>query len=162
MHTHNETFLIADINTLWSKFNYMCITTCLLTLYRPVFNKFLHYGLTKLYNDGVMFVELRHGFHALYKLNGIKHAIVFTIKRMVNVTAEFQKKYPDFIGIKIIECGLRHENNTIIAKALNVSHSLQTNYPFQFAGFDLVQQEDLGRPLFYFARQLLKTKRNGI
>lgn len=158
MYTLDENFLNADINTLWNKFNLVHKSTKTLLLYRPVFEKFIYDALTKFYNDGVFFMELRSGIKTLYELNGTKYDLLFTIKCMKQVVKRFKQNHPDFIGIKLITTFRRNRNIDDINQALNQTYYIKKHFPYEFAGFDLVAQEDLGKPLINYARKLLKAK----
>lgn len=160
MYTLDENFLNADINTFWDKFDLVHKTTHSLLLYRPVFEKFLYDSFTKFYNDGVLFMELRSGIKILYELNGTKHDGLYTIKCMQQVVKRFKKKHPDFIGIKLITTAHRNRNVHYVDQALKLTHSIQKHYPDIFAGFDLVAQEDLGKPLIDYVPQLLRAKKD--
>lgn len=156
MNTLDQNFLNADIDTLWRKFSLIHKSTKSLILYRPVLEKFLYDGFAKFYNDGVLFIELRSGVKALYELNGTKHEVLYTIKCMRDVAKRFEKKHPDFIGIKLIVTVKRSGNIDDIEQALNLSRSIKKYYPDIFAGFDLVGEENLGKPLLEYIPQLLK------
>lgn len=159
MYTLDEKFLNADINTHWHKFNLIHKSIKSLILYRPMLEKFLYDGFKKFYDDGALFIELRSGIKALYELNGTKHEVLYTIKCMKQVAKRFKKKYPDFIGIKLILTVRRSASLCDIDQALNLSRSIQKLYPTIFAGFDLVAQEDYGRPLLDYAPQLFKANK---
>lgn len=156
MYTLDENFLNADVNSLWNTFHHVHKSTKSLLLYRPIFEKFLYDGFTKFFNDGVLFLELRYGVTALYELNGIKHDVLYTIKCMKRVVQRFKKGHPDFIGIKLIPTIRRNANVDDVDYALNLSLSIKKHYPDIFAGFDLVDQEDLGKPLIDYVPRLLK------
>lgn len=69
---------------------------------------------------------------------------------------EFMQENPDFIGSKFIYAPLRNVEKHRIDEYLETVKELHLKFPNFIAGFDLVGQEDLGRPLIDFAPELLK------
>lgn len=75
------------------------------------------------------------------------------------VTAQFEADHSeDFCGTSVIIAQSRKVSSTIVDTHLKLAAELQEQYPDFFVGFDLVGQEDLGRPLVEFAPQLLQAK----
>lgn len=64
------------------------------------------------------------------------------------------KEHPDFIGAKIIYAPRRAVDNERVDYYLKTMVQLKQLYPDFVAGFDLVGQEDKGKPLTEFANKL--------
>lgn len=74
------------------------------------------------------------------------------IRKVVN---DFVKNNPSFIGAKIIFSRSRQTDSLSVEEYLNQAISLKSQFPNFMCGFDLVGQEDLGKPLQDFIPELL-------
>ena len=63
------------------------------------------------------------------------------------------------IHIKYFSAQSRKVSSAVVDTHLKLASELQEHYPDFVVGFDLVGQEDLGRPLVEFAPQLLEAKK---
>lgn len=147
-----------DIDTVWVRFNKVYYAIKSLILYRPVREKFFYESLKRFYNDNVMYIEIRSGLHSLYELDGSQHESMYMVKLYEYITKKFKKDYPDFIGIKLIVTKHRGGNIEQIRQALDIARQIKRELPEMFAGFDLVGQEDKGKPLLQFLPALLEAK----
>lgn len=68
----------------------------------------------------------------------------------------FKKKNPRFIGAKVIMSRSRQSDPLVVEKFLDEMLDLQNKFPDLICGFDLVGQEDEGRPLKDFLLLFLK------
>ncbi|XP_015127297.1 adenosine deaminase 2 [Diachasma alloeum] len=143
-----------DIDAAWAKFMdiFMFITPML--TYRPVWQDHYYQGLKELYEDNVLYLELRSTLPALYELDGREYKPLEVVGIYKNVTARFKEDYPDFIGAKIIYAPLRMMSETEIGNFINEAVEMKRTYPHFFAGFDLVGQEDKGKTLKSYADKL--------
>merc|ERR1711860_163903 len=62
----------------------------------------------------------------------------------------------DFCGAKLIYAPIRSVSNQRLAEYFDLAAQLKSEYPDFMMGFDLVGQEDMGRPLIDFADQLIE------
>ncbi|XP_026313545.1 adenosine deaminase 2-like [Hyposmocoma kahamanoa] len=147
-----------DIDIIWERFEKACYVIKSLILYRPVREKFLYDSLKRFYNDNVMYIELRSGLHSLYELDGTQHERMYMVKLYQNITKKFKQDYPDFIGIKLIVTKHRGSDIEQIRQTLDFARQIKREVPEMFAGFDLVGQEDKGKPLVDFLPALLEAK----
>ncbi|XP_050679733.1 adenosine deaminase 2-like [Leptidea sinapis] len=157
MVTNDERFYDKDINYTWKKFNKVCKTIQSLISYRPVREKFFLEALNEFYSDNIMYIEIRSGLSRLYELDGRVHNQTYWPYLMQRVANQFKKEHPDFIGIKLIltRSRLRSVNET-----LEAAREIKEYLPDIFAGFDLVGQEDIGKPLSDYVPTLLEAKKN--
>ncbi|CAH0595109.1 unnamed protein product [Chrysodeixis includens] len=153
-----EDYDFVDINTVWERFNKVYYAIKSLISYRPVREKYWYETLKQFYNDNVMYIEIRTGLHSLYELDGTKHNKRYLAELYKNGTDKFIEEHPDFIGVKLILTRHRAQSIDHIVDAINTTRELKAEMPDLIAGFDLVGQEDLGRPLSDFIPILSEAK----
>ncbi|KAG6456358.1 hypothetical protein O3G_MSEX009680 [Manduca sexta] len=158
MYTENVKDFDSDINNVWKRFNQVYTVVKSLIGYRPVREKFFYAALKNFYNDNVMYVEIRSGLHQLHELNGTLHDKMYLAQLYRDVASKFKEDYPDFQGVKLIMTRHRTVDLNQLREALDVARQLKRDMPKMFAGFDLVGQEDLGKPLIDFLPELTKAK----
>lgn len=143
------------ITDTWSAFmNYFKTLMPLLT-YRPVWEQYFYDALKKLREDNLMYVEVRSLLPNLYELDGSTYDQTVTAKAYWKVVNRFNKDYQDFEGAKVIFAPSRYVDTAELATYLETAKRLKNKVPEIFAGFDLVGQEDMGRPLIDFVPKLL-------
>lgn len=153
-----EDYNFVDINTVWERFNKVCYVIKSLISYRPVREKYWYETLKQFYDDNILYIEIRTGLHSLYELDGTKHDEKYSVDLFKNITNKFIEEHPDFIGVKLILTKLRTKSIDQVLGALNLTRKLKAEMPDMIAGFDLVGQEDLGRPLTDFLPILSEVK----
>lgn len=158
LYTEEEKIMNADINLTWTRFREVSRAIKALIAYRPLREKFIYRALKNFYNDNVMYIEIRTGLHNLYELDGKVHSKMHLAVLYQRVVANFRKIYPDFIGVKLILTEKRDVKTKKIQEALAFARKLKEEWPNFFAGFDLVGQEDLGKPLKKIMPVLLEAK----
>lgn len=73
MITANPNIKYPDVNAAWTKFiNIFMFITPMLT-YRPVYEDYFYQGLKELYEDNILYLELRSTLPQLYELNGTQY-----------------------------------------------------------------------------------------
>ncbi|XP_053599983.1 adenosine deaminase 2-like [Plodia interpunctella] len=158
LYTKEEELLNLNINQIWDNFNYVHKSIKSLITYRPVREKYVYMTMERFYEDNIMYVEIRTGLHSLYELNGTEHHGMYLAELYKRVSDEFIKEYPDFLGLKIILARGRMSDIDRIQEGLIFAEKLKNDIPEIFVGFDLVGQEDLGRPLSDFKQILFEAK----
>lgn len=76
------------------------------------------------------------------------------------ISDEFAQANPTFIGSKFIYAPVKFVTDEGFDEYLVTVQELVTQFPDYVAGFDLVGQEDTGRPLKEFAQKLLELPEN--
>ncbi|XP_045490443.1 adenosine deaminase 2-like [Pieris rapae] len=147
LFTNDEHITNADINYTWDKFNKICRTLKYLLSYRPVREKHFYAGLKEFYDDNIRYIEIRSGLTRLYELNGTEHDATYLAHLFNRVAKKFKEDHPDFYGIKLIVTRWRGINMEQMQEVIHVARQVKTELPDLFAGFDLVGQEDKGKPL---------------
>ncbi|KAM7358560.1 adenosine deaminase AGSA-like [Cochliomyia hominivorax] len=153
-----EKFL--DNNEAWQEFSRIFALLNGLLFYAPVWADYYYNALEEFKADGVQYLEFRSTLPTLYDLENTKYTEVDTV-RIYNETLErFMKNYPDFIGSKLIYAPLRNADNDSFDHYVKVLLEIKQKYPDFVAGFDLVGQEEVGRPLKDFITELLSLPDN--
>lgn len=88
-------------------------------------------------------------------MNGTIYNQIQIAELYIEVLAKFKNEHPNFIGSKFIFAPSRSANDKLFETYVTVLKALWEKYPEFIAGFDLVGQEDRGRPLKEFAHRLL-------
>lgn len=158
LYSTNESDWKNDINSNWKRFNKVCHTIKGFIAYRPVRERFFYEALKEFYNDKVMYIEVRSSLPNLYELDGTVHDLTHMPRIYNKVAKKFKKEHPDFIGIKLIITMHRAKNVTKMFEIIKVARQVNKEFPDLFAGFDLVGQEDLGKPLMDFLPALAEVE----
>nr|CAD7197876.1 unnamed protein product [Timema douglasi] len=157
-----------NINVAWQKFSGLFSVVNGMVTYRPLFEEYYYQTLQEFLNDGVAYIELRgvlpntkagHCFvvgFQVYDLDGTIHSGVEVMRIYEEVTRRFQNDHPGFIGAKFIYAPSRRADNETMDRYLNMTLTLKNTFGSFLAGFDLVGQEDRGRPLKDLAEKLLQ------
>ncbi|XP_047999194.1 adenosine deaminase 2-like [Leguminivora glycinivorella] len=148
----------TNVNEAWKEFNKVYHTIKSLINYRPVREKMFYQALKDFYNDNVMYIEIRSGLSSLYELDGTQHDKIYLAVLYKEITEKFMKDNPGFMGVKIIVTRARSASVEQVRESLNLARQLKKAMPCMFAGFDLVGQEDMGKPLNNFLPDLLGAK----
>ncbi|XP_032076995.1 adenosine deaminase 2 [Thamnophis elegans] len=140
--------------SIWEKFESIFKISSGLINYAPVFKSYLYQGLLELYNDNVQYVEIRVTLPEIYEASGKVHGKAWSVKVFEKVATQFKKKYPDFLGLKLIYTTTRKRTVLQIKSAILTAMKLRTKFPNTVAGFDLVGWEDGGKSLFELQKVL--------
>ncbi|CAL1547030.1 unnamed protein product [Lymnaea stagnalis] len=143
----------------WIRFQKFFMQVYYLIYYVPVFRDYYRRTLEEFSADNVQYLELRAQLWGLYDLEGKVYDSEFGLNLLLNVTEEFKKVNPNFIGAKVIMCGIRNSNVSVIAENVKNAVALKQLYPDFLAGYDLVSDEVWYNPLIYYLDALLYPSR---
>lgn len=87
---------------VWTKFQNMFTTVSDMIRYLPIFREYHKRLLEELYEDGVMYIELRMSFQKMYDLSGNIYSPLAMAKHLKQIVEEFKKKNSGFLGVKTI------------------------------------------------------------
>ncbi|XP_073668532.1 adenosine deaminase 2-A isoform X2 [Paramisgurnus dabryanus] len=141
-------------DAVWERFEKIFVALSGLVTYAPVFKDYIYQGLKELYEDNIMYLELRVGQSRAYELDGTTHDKAWSLEVYRNLTEQFRAAHPDFIGSRIIYSIHRSLSVSKVKQAVQEAIKMQRQYPDVLAGFDLVGREDTGRSIWYFREAL--------
>ncbi|KAI9458273.1 hypothetical protein F5148DRAFT_330562 [Russula earlei] len=160
--THN------NVPKIWQKFKDTFSATAGLFLYRPIFRQYIRRFLLELIEDGISYAEARIDFLPKYMFDvdgneNVPHREwVWDFGQAVNeirTTLEEQGRGEEFMGAKIIYTTIRILPPEEIEWYLEDCIALKQEFPDLIAGFDIVGDENAGRPLTDYIKPLLAFKR---
>ncbi|KAJ5544617.1 hypothetical protein N7535_006989 [Penicillium sp. DV-2018c] len=153
------------VDAIWSIFTRSFPIVDSILMYEPIFRACFRRLLGQLAADGIRYVEFRIAFVFQFRREGNDKPDedYFGWCRVVKeVLAEFKEteEGQNFYDARIIWTTLRRFSNDGIVKSMKECIQTKQEFPDLISGFDLVGQEDLGRPLvdlvpllFWFRKQ---------
>lgn len=93
--------------------------------------------------------------------NGKKYSSEAVAQLLIDLVEDFRRDHPLFLGIKLILAIARNSDSSTVESKMNRFMELQKKYPNFMVGFDLVGQEDVGKPLSSFVEKLKQISQNG-
>lgn len=155
LFTEDPRSAYRDINDMWAKFMSLFILLEPIATYAPVWRDYFKQALTEALQDNVQYLEFRGLLPQLYDLDRSNYTKSENVQIYVDTLEEFKRANPDFIGSKFVYAPLRLVPDTTMDEYISNVQDLHESYPDFIAGFDLVGQEDMGRPLLDFTEKLL-------
>ncbi|XP_054734909.1 adenosine deaminase 2-like [Anastrepha obliqua] len=138
-------------NKVWRRFEDIFDTLSDTIGYEPVFRAFHWQLMEEMYEDNLMYAELRMKFKPLYGDNGTTVATAYeAADLLIELVEEFKRTHPGFLGLKIIYVAHRGSDEIKIFKAFQTFKDFHERYPDFVIGFDLIGQEDQGKALQAF------------
>ncbi|KAG9234867.1 adenosine deaminase family protein-like protein [Amylocarpus encephaloides] len=153
------------VDAVWRKFSSCFGILNTIIFYEPIFRLFLRRMMKLLLEDGVKWVDLRLAFTFRYYKEGIEtpEDTYHEMFRVFGEEIENFKKSDEgkgFWGARMIWTGLRILDTRKMVEDMDACIAIKMAYPHLICGFDLVGQEDAGRPLkdvlpelFWFKKQ---------
>ena len=140
------------LDNIWQKFTSCFIPMNSMQLYEPIFRASLQRLFGQLREDGLRWVEFRWGFDMPFHMEGCEttsensHDILRVFDEEIeNFKASEVGK--DFWGCRYIWTSLRRWGKKQIVEHMKECIAMKVAFPHLIAGYDLVGQEDAGRPL---------------
>ncbi|KAH8380432.1 hypothetical protein KR009_010677 [Drosophila setifemur] len=143
-------------NQAWAHFMGIFILLDGLLCHAPIWGDYFYNALKEFSEDGVQYLELRSLLPPLYCIGGEMLEPRDTVALYKSELERFKSNHPDFIGSKLIYAPLRGVEPTVVEDYVKTAVELNKEFPDFMVGFDLVGQEELGRPLIDFIEPLLK------
>ncbi|XP_020817751.1 adenosine deaminase CECR1 [Drosophila serrata] len=136
------------ITHVWDRFQDMFDVIGDALAYLPAFRAYHWQMLEELYNDNVMYAEIRTSCKKLYDASGRTFPRERTIRELYALNEKFTKLHPDFLGMKIIFAVYRGYEVDQLKETIEEFKQIHEIFPQFVVGFDLVGQEDKGKPLY--------------
>lgn len=153
------------VDAVWRKFSSVFTILNNIIFYEPIFRKFMRRMMQQLLADGVKWIDLRLAFTFFYYAEG-KEEPEPSYERMFKVFGEEIERFKaseegkEFWGCRMIWTGIRVLDTRKIVEDMDQCIFVKQLYPELISGYDLVGQEDAGRPLkdllpelFWFKKQ---------
>ena len=136
--------VFPTVNDAWNSFQPIFTVMHGLFLFRPFHEIYADESMRLLREDNVQYVELRADLvdFVLYEKNQTEHTDIF-----MSIWEKAAKKYD--IGVKFIQTTLRQSDPDVVESKLARTKELREENS-NIVAFDLVGQEDPGRPLIDF------------
>ena len=140
------------LDAIWQKFTSTFAILGSIIFYEPILRAGIQRMCRGLLDDGVRWVDLRAAFIFQYRREGCEKPEDGYLE-VIRVLAEEIEKFKataegqDFWGARMIWTSLRRFGRREIVESMKQCIEVKKAYPDMIAGFDLVGQEDLGRPL---------------
>ncbi len=150
------------VDHIWARF-YACFATIgSIVHYEPVWRAFLRRLMAALRDDGVSWAEVRFAWPLDYCREGCEtpepdYSHMFSV--LDEEIGRFRDQHADFWGLRMIWTAMRSQPRRRLVENMDFAISTKAAFPHLLAGFDLVGQEDLGRPLVDAAPELLWFRR---
>uniref|UniRef100_A0A1I8PP88 Adenosine deaminase n=2 Tax=Stomoxys calcitrans TaxID=35570 RepID=A0A1I8PP88_STOCA len=147
LYTPTPELEYPTINRVWSKFQNMFSTISDVLLYIPAYRSFYWQMMEEMYNDNIMYSEIRMNFYELYDISGRIFPPERCITELKEIIESFKQHHPDFLGLKIIVSANRNADVPEMRERFESFKKYHSMFPKDIIGFDLVGQEDKGKPL---------------
>ncbi|KAF2767005.1 Metallo-dependent hydrolase [Teratosphaeria nubilosa] len=139
-------------NDIWQKFLSTFAILGSLQHYEPIFRKFVRYFLHQLHDDGVRWVELRSVFvepwtRANQEQPDTDFESMFAALEEEIESFRASPQGQGFWGARLIWTTMRHLPTKGIIEDMKAAIEMKLLFPDLISGYDLVGQEDAGRPL---------------
>ncbi|XP_033208164.1 adenosine deaminase 2-like [Belonocnema kinseyi] len=154
MMTDNPAKAYPDGDAAWAKFQSLFSFLFPFITYKPVFEDYFNQLLQEIYDDKVLYLELRTVLPDIFDLSGRVYKSLEVMQILNSLSQKFVAEHPDFLGIKIIYAPMRHLNQNELKKHIENAELIKESFPEFLAGFDLVGHEEKGGTLREFAEQL--------
>ncbi|KOS46175.1 hypothetical protein ACN38_g2844 [Penicillium nordicum] len=149
------------VDEVWRKFQACFGPADTMVQYEPVVRKFYQKLFEDLASDGINWVEIRSGGSSGKLVHNGDEDIDPDLDAWWHVLVEEIKKFQAteqgkrFLGVRVIWSDARIKNRAAITRSMKIALQRKQNFPELFSGYDLVAQEDLGRPLSDLAPELV-------
>lgn len=149
------------VDEIWRKFQACFGPTDTMIQYEPVVRKFYQRLFEDLASDGINWVEIRSGGFSEKLVHDGNEDVDPDLDAWWHVLVEEIDNFKatelgkNFLGVRIIWSDARIKNRAAITKSMKIALQRKQNFPELFSGYDLLAQEDLGRPLSDLAPELV-------
>ncbi|XP_077302049.1 adenosine deaminase-like [Arctopsyche grandis] len=155
LEVKNPAVAYPNIDVVWAKFSQIFLTVTPMLTYKPAWEAYFYEALTQFRADNVMYMEIRTTLPDLYDLEGNVYGPEECARTYKKINDQFKEDYPDSFGARIIYAPMRLVTPEQVRAYVKTAVAIRNELGDFFAGFDLVGQEDKGRPLEAFLPELV-------
>jgi adenosine deaminase CECR1 len=146
-------------NEVWRKFMSCFPILGSIMYYEPIFRKFIRKMCQQLLDDGVYYVDMRSAFYTPYRSLGQEEWDPDFFNLLDHMEDEIEKfkaseEGKEFWGARMIWTTIRAFDKKMVIESMKQCIAMKVEFPELIAGYDVVGQEDLGRPLADLAPEL--------
>jgi adenosine deaminase CECR1 len=160
LNVENPNDAYPSAESVWGKFKKIFTTVYDLLSYKPVFQEYIYKLLQELYDDNVMYTELRGTMMPLYELDGRTYSNQQFFEIFIETVNKFKAKHPRFIGVRYIHSIYRGVNEDVLRTGLDDIIKMKQLFPDFISGFDFVGFESEGKSIVDYRAQLLEAKKH--
>jgi adenosine deaminase CECR1 len=102
LFTPKPELVYSDINLVWTRFQNMFSSIGGFLSYWPIYREFHYQILQEMYDDNVMYAEFRTGVGGIDDVGGRKIDSRELTQKLNDISDDFKKTHPGFLGFKII------------------------------------------------------------
>lgn len=153
-----------DLHSAWQAFDVVLSRVRSIINYEPAWKCMVLLALQEMADDNIQYVEIRSSLPQLSDLSGRLYPVSHTaaIYREALLSARRRRGDGRLWGGRVIVALSRHVSPGQVAADVERVLQLRAAYPDLVVGFDLVAEEDRGRPLKEFVPQLLRLPQLGV
>lgn len=143
--------LDTDSTDIWREFEHYFGCVYNFVHYQPVYKAYYEQAYRDLLEDGIQHIEVRMSMLPLYSFDQPDgyFSVDTTMTYQREILKKLQKEYPNFT-LKLIYTNLRFLPNPVIEADLVQAYELRQRFPDLVDGYDLVAEEDAGKPTLSF------------
>lgn len=156
LYSNDATIEHRDINYVWHRFKSIFGVLGGIVCYDEVWKAYYYQALQEFLDDGVQYLEFRGLLPEVYSINGTVYTPIQVVELYLEVLEKFKREHSTFINSKFIFAPSRAATDEQFDQYLKILSELRLQFGNFVVGFDLVGQEDEGRPLKDFAHKLLQ------
>ncbi|XP_030371727.1 adenosine deaminase 2-like [Scaptodrosophila lebanonensis] len=155
-HTPHSEKVYKSYAEIFDQFDKMFVIFRDVLSYKPVFKQYFNQMLIEMFEDRIMYAEVRMNFLPLYGPRNATYPAKVALRLFLKIVKEFKAKHPGFLGIKIISTASKEETTQHIKERIKQHREFRKIYPDIFIGFDLIGYEDESKSLYELSQILLK------
>lgn len=159
------------VDAVWRKFASVFVMLNGIVFYEPILRAYIRKMFSQMYADGVKWIDLRLSMRWKYYREGHEEpeSSIDGLDEFFKVLGEEIESFKaseegkGFWGARMIWTGLRAQGTRETIEDMDACITMKLAYPQLISGYDLVGQEDPGRPLkdllpelFWFRKQCAK------
>lgn len=162
LYSSQKPDVYPSLHSVWSQFGSVMQLMLGMLVYDRAWKRYIQLAVDELVDDNISYLEIRTVLPQLRNLRGELFPVNYTIQMYRDVFQSYQNMGRLPFGGKIIFAPTRKISYVQLSQHIDLAIDLHRQFPHLMAGFDLVGQEDLGKPLVDFVPELMRLTVEGI